>query len=433
MNSTPVRPPKFRSAVLLFLLTTIVSSIVTTTHAQIGIPTFGNSKPRTTPVGLPQDAGPHDADATIEWWYYNAFFKTESGKEYAVVCSFFRTGLPGGKKGHYLIYSLADLAAKTKKAYSVLDSTNIALLQSFLPLAASQRPNDPQPMQLLALLQQNKLPAPHLNLNAPATVAAKPLFSIGFGKDNIFEQATPNARSWRGALKGDGWNLNLSLSQKESTPPMLVGGEGKTGLARPDDMFYISLTRMDASGDLTMNGKTERVTGIGWVDRQWGTSWVVQNNGWDWFGLHLDDGSDLIVYRVVDNDTKKILRAEATLLRPDGTQIVDKIVTITPQSGATYVDKRSGIAYPSRFDIRIKTLGIAITVTPEFPDQTIPVLGIGDAIWEGVVRVNGTNAGGTTISGRGYMELVGYTKPVAVKKRVAATANPKKRVPPRGK
>ncbi len=36
--------------------------------------------------------------STIEWWYFNSFLTTEGGKRYAVVASFFRTGL-GAQKG----------------------------------------------------------------------------------------------------------------------------------------------------------------------------------------------------------------------------------------------------------------------------------------------------------------------------------------------
>lgn len=356
---------------------------------------------RTTPVGLPQDAGPHD-ESTIEWWYFNAFLTAGSGKRYAVVGSFFRTGI-GGKKGHYLIYALADLDKKTKTAYSVLDDANRTLLQAFLPLASLQRPDDPRPMQLLALLQKRRLPAPHRLLPGNASLAREP-FRIAFGP-NALAQVTDDARTWKANLRGADFRLSLTLTQP-SRPAMLVGGEGRTGLVRPDDMYYLSLTRMQASGTLTRGGKTETVSGDGWLDRQWGSSWVVQDNGWDWFGLQLSDGSDLIVYRIRDNQTGKILRAEATLLDKDGRQVVDTAPVFAASNHWT--DPATKIRYPQAWTIRLPKTGHVLRVAPMFAAQTIPILGIGDAIWEGVVNVAGRSGNGRTVGGRGYMELVGY-------------------------
>ena len=363
--------------------------------------------PRTTPVGFPQDVGPHDSEAVIEWWYFNAFLTgSKSGRKYAVVGSFFRTGI-GARKGHYLLYALADLNAKKKTTYSVVDQANVELLRAYLPLAALQRPGDPEIKKLVALLQQKKLPAPHRALSTTATITTKPdePFAITMGK-NALRCTSADGRTWQAKLVGDDFNLDLTLRQPPERPAMRVGGEGKTGLNRPDDMFYVSLTRMQAEGELTRGGMKETVAGDGWLDRQWGTSWVVQDTGWDWFGLQLSDGSDLIVYRVRDNASGKIRRAEATLLRPDGTQIVDSAPTFTTRGA--YTDPASRITYPQTFLLTLPSTGHTLTITPAFPDQTIPVLGIGTAIWEGAVMGRGTTRDGADLTGRGYMELVGY-------------------------
>lgn len=362
---------------------------------------------RTTPVGFPQDVGPHDSSAVIEWWYYNAFLTSRAtGKKYAVVASFFRTG-PGTQKGHYLIYALADLDKKTKATGSILDKTNRDLLRAYLPLAAQLRPGDARLERLVAALQKGELPVPHRALATSAALSSSPAepFAIALGANRL-RCVGADGRTWKATLNGDDFSLDLTLRQP-ARPPMLVGGAGKTGLARPDDMFYVSLTRMAAEGTLRRKGgKPEAVVGSGWLDRQWGTSWIVQNTGWDWFGLQLSDGSDLIVYRVRDNATGAIRRAEATLLRPDGTQIVEA-APVFAASGA-WKDSQSGIVYPAAFRLTLPALGLTLTTTPAFPDQTIPVVGIGDAIWEGVVNVTGQTRAGAAVTGRGYSELVGY-------------------------
>ncbi len=361
-------------------------------------------------IGFPQDAGAHDANAVIEWWYFNAFLKTESGKSYAVVGSFFRLGLQPTKKGHYLIYSLTDLDEKRVVADgSVLDKANAALLQSYLPLVAMSRPDDPSILPLLAALQKNELPAPHRVTAGETQIRiGAPRFGI-FMDDRkyLFAQQSDDARKWKAELTDPAFSASLTFDQPKAVrPPMRVGGEGKTGLGSPDDMFYVSLTRPAVRGTLTVGSKTEIVTGNGWIDRQWGRSWAVGDNGWDWFGVQLDNGEDLIVYRVKDNSTGKVLRAEATLLRPDGTQTVDKSVTFTPSGG--WLDPKSGITFPQVFAVTMENIGYALTFTPTFDAQAIPTLGIGTAFWEGVVDVTGTAKDGSAITGRGYRELVGY-------------------------
>ena len=376
------------------------------------------------PVELPRDAGTHDKNAAIEWWYFNAFLTGESRHKWAVIGSFFQTGLPGPQKGHYLIYSLLDLETGEKQAHSILDPKNAALLKSLTAFQAAQNPGDPRPLTLLGQLNTNKLPPPHRVAGANAVLQNAP-FSIAL-EDNSFTQAAPDARTWQATLGGDEWSLDLNLAQTDGLPPMRVGGIGRTGLKRPDDMAYLSLTHMNASGTLTQNGVVDTVKGIGWVDRQWGTSWVPQagGTGWDWWGVHLSDDSDLIMYRVRNTATGKVLRAEATLLKKDGTQIVDKTPTFSVVKGsdAYWTDKETGITFPMHWKINLPKLGLTLQSTPAFNNQTIPVIGIGDAIWEGVVNVSGTSKETADLTGQGYMELVGYKS--AAQTKAAKTGKP---------
>ncbi|MBC8104077.1 MAG: hypothetical protein H7Z41_16005 [Cytophagales bacterium] len=391
--------------------------------AQPPIPPQRTPIVRTTPIGFPQDAGPHDA-SVIEWWYFNSFFTTESGKRYSVVGSFFRSGLTPTRKGHYLIYSLTDLESKTHQAYSVMDKGSITLLKAYTSLAALQNPNDTKAMAFLAQLQKNELPKPHRVLPVAAVMTAKPLFSLAMGENRV-AQVTPDGRTWKATLKGDDFTINLTLAQP-TRPAMLVGGKGKTGITKPDDMYYLTLSRMETTGTLARGGGApEKITGTGWLDRQWGQSWGVNPNvGWDWFGLRLDDGSEVIAYRLRDTKTGVSLRETATLLASDGTQSVGE-ATIHSY-GDTFTDPVSNIAYPSVFTIHLgQPHHLILNVLPVFPNQTIPTLAGGSsAIWEGVVKIVGTRRTGPDtrlyINGEGYMELVGY-KPAVPAPKAAAT------------
>ena len=366
-------------------------------------------------MGFPQDAGPHDA-SVIEWWYFNSFFTTASGRHFSVVGSFFRTGLTPTKKGHYLIYSLTDLDAKTRTAYSVLDKGTITLLKAYTSLAAMQNPDDKKAMAFLAQLQRNELPAPHRVLPVSAVVKTKPRFVLAMGENRITE-ATADGRTWNAKLKGDDFTLDLTLAQP-TRPAMLVGGQGKTGVTNPDDMYYLTLSHMDATGTLTRRGAaSEKFTGTGWLDRQWGQSWGVNPNvGWDWFGLRLDNGSEVLVYRLRNTRSGKTIQAQATILDKNGKQTVDTAVTVTPTTDISRMvtDPLSGVVYPTVFTVAVPSLGKTFSVTGDIADQSIPVLTPGgSSIWEGVVSVRDGAAPGSARIGHGYMELVGY-KPAGV-------------------
>jgi predicted secreted hydrolase len=361
---------------------------------------------RTLPVGMPQDAGPHDSVSTIEWWYVNAYLTTESGHRYAVVGAFFRAGLSAQRKGHYLIYAIADLDSGTSTAYSLVDHATVKLLEGYLIMAATAHPDDPAPMKMLQMLQKGDLPAPHRALATAAAVVVRPQFSLTMGENRIAE-ASPDGRTWKVTLAGGDNRIVLTLSQPVR-PPMSVGGSGLVGVDHPEDMYYLALTHMDAAGTITRAGKTEAVHGRGWLDRQWGRTWGIRRDiGWDWFGLHLTDDSDVIIYRLRNTATGATVQSLATREAPDGSQSTET-PNVVPDS-ATYTDPATHIAFPSGFVVTLPAEGLTLHVTPRFAAQVLPVLTGGDAIWEGAVDIERQPAGGVPGAyGNGYMELVGY-------------------------
>jgi predicted secreted hydrolase len=195
---------------------------------------------------------------------------------------------------------------------------------------------------------------------------------------------------------------------------MLPGSRDRSGAQPANEMYYVALTRMDVAGTLTRGGVVEKVTGSGWLDRQWGSPSYVANHGWDWFGLQLDNGDDLILNRMRDLNTGKVVKVEATVLTKDRVQTVETPTVYRPTG--TWTDPATHITFPAGFTVTLPRSGYTLQMSPAFADQTIPVIGIGDAIWEGVVNVTGTGADGTRASGHGYMELVGYRTPPKIAK-----------------
>jgi predicted secreted hydrolase len=125
----------------------------------------------------------------------------------------------------------------------------------------------------------------------------------------------------------------------------------------------------------------------------------ANQTGWDWFSLQLDDGSELMLFR---------------LRRADG--------AVDPYSAGTYVDKqgrarhltasefvvqpgRMWHKYPVEWKINVPSLHLDVAVTTPLDDQEMTPSQAG-AYWEGAITVSGSHRG------VGYLEMTGYASPL---------------------
>ncbi len=108
------------------------------------------------------------------------------------------------------------------------------------------------------------------------------------------------------------WPLRLEAAATRFAIDLVLRGgkpivrQGESGLSRegPNNAsYYYSIPRIDAQGRLRVDGETHHVAGGAWLDREWSTSALVpEYAGWDWFALRLDDGRDLMLYRMRRED-----------------------------------------------------------------------------------------------------------------------------------
>ena len=392
-------------------------------------------------------------DVNIEWWYINAHVTTDKGRHLALIGSFFRFGsgvnpLDGSPipRAHYLIYAVTDLDKKTQRPYSLADAGMISLLKQFGPLLAAQNPRDKGVRAFLAGLGQGKLPPPHQKIAGEASVVSAP-FHLAYGKENTLA-ATNTANTAFDLNLDAGGPDKIHLTLTSQKPAMAVGGKGETGLKRANDMYYFSLTRCAVGGTVDTGAGPETITGgQGWFDHQWGNSWVASNNGWDWWGVQLDDGTDILFFRQRDLKTGRIFFPLATFMDKKGHQSVTKNIVFTPDKAMLWKSPKSGVTYPLGWNVDFPDKNMHLYITAAVQDQEMPILGPGAGIWEGmchvasrkdmVVTVDVVSTGekpapaddGRGPSGVAYMELVGYSSP-AVKKQVVTSPRRERRPSP---
>ena len=188
--------------------------------------------------------------------------------------------------------------------------------------------------------------------------------------------------------------------------------------------YYYSHPRLEVKGSLGLGETSVDIAGSGWMDREFGSSWLAAGQtGWDWFGLNLDDGRDVMLYLLRRRDGS-LSYADGTVRGPDSgaTRRVSEVdVEVLDTWMPTDLEPDPGDArpYPAGWRLGIPGETLELTVRPLLADQENlrPPGRSGPDIpyWEGAVEVGAAAPGGRDLPfGRGFVELTGYRSEVAV-------------------
>jgi predicted secreted hydrolase len=316
-----------------------------------------------------------------EWWYFTGHLQAENGRRFGYQFTFFRIGvLPAAPAlnsdwrannaimGHAAV---SDLSAREHR-FSEVFYRAVPLLGGF-----GSYPD--------AVLAWSRGPA--------GTDADWRLLWNGEAFD--FEMQDAEAR------------FGFSLSTRPAKPLIFQGPNGwsRKGEGASAASQYYSFTRLATTGQVTVDGKTYRVTGQSWMDKEFGSNQLGKLQvGWDWFSLQLDDQREIMLYLLRDQKGN-IDFAGGTVVQPDSqVQFLSQdAFTITVQE--RWKSANTSGVYPSRWVIAIPGENVEVEVMPEMADQEnrsrlLPKL----YYWEGavIIRQDGKSIG------KGYVELTGY-------------------------
>ncbi|MGW3449628.1 lipocalin family protein [Streptomyces sp. NPDC001076] len=165
--------------------------------------------------------------------------------------------------------------------------------------------------------------------------------------------------------------------------------------------YEYALPTMDTSGTLTLNGRSEKVRGQSWLDRQWGPlpDLASGNASWSWMNLSLSNGDQISVWNQKYGDKKNDF---ATVLKPDGTQTVAE-ATLKPDDSTRWTSPTTGKSYPTRWKVTIPGEHAKLNVTVYAKDQELVTTG---PRYEGSAAVTGTY-GHRRVTGTTYIEVTG--------------------------
>jgi len=219
-------------------------------------------------------------------------------------------------------------------------------------------------------------------------------------------------RDWTVARTEEGWRLRarldaaaLDLDLVVRKPVVLQGDSGysQKGPAPGNASRYYSMTRIAADGRLVLDGNAAEVTGSAWLDREWGSSQLGEGiAGWDWFALQLDDGRDLMLYRLRTEAGEASRFSAGVVVGADGAYRVLERGDFEFEEIRRWRD-RLGVDWPVAWRVRVPAEGMEFEVRPAFDAQRwYATVGY----WEGAVDV--IDPVERRALGRGYLELSGY-------------------------
>ena len=339
------------------------------------------------PVELPRDDGPHAR--LTEWWYYTGHLENEIGRRFgfeAVVFRAERGSVPPSWAAHLA------LTDEGGRQFTYAQRSEIGLQVDHSPRDSAGIPTG---FDLhVSGLSPELIAGGAANFGAPWRLA-------GSGGADVIQAVLTDEEA---AAADRSFGLDLALTSTK--PAALHGGIGFVDFGPAGSSYYYSRTRLDASGELTLDGETYAVTGIAWFDHQWG-DFISVGGGWDWFAINLEDGTDLTLSVVHDASGEPVL-GYGTLVDADGTARHLGADAFDVRSLGSWTSPVSGHTYPVHWNILIPDEALVIELRPTITDQELDTRATtGVAYWEGsqIVRASRLDQ---PLGGEAYVEVTRY-------------------------
>ncbi len=325
---------------------------------------------------FPKDHAAHEEYRT-EWWYYTGHLQSADGHTYGYQLTFFRSGMdhpslaanPSRWVIQHLYLAHFAVTDENEKRFFYTDKVNRAGIG-----------------------------------NAGAATAPYHIWNGSWMVETV--------QSMHHLVASENeWAIDLMLTPRK--PPVTHGQNGisKKGEGPTQFSHYYSLTDMETRGTIKVNGRPLMVRGTSWMDHEFGSNQLSEDQmGWDWFGLQLDGGIELMLYQIRRKDGSLDPFSSGTIVLESGSSKHLALSDFQIKAKGLWKSTQSGGNYPSHWEISIPNQAITLTLTPTVPDQElITTRSTGVTYWEGSVIIQGTYKE-RPIMGKGYVELTGYAQ-----------------------
>ncbi len=318
---------------------------------------------------FPRDHGSHPG-FKIEWWYLTGHLAEEgaNGERFGFQATFFRQASPDGNTDLFL---------------SHMAVVNVSTGE---------------------FLHQERLNRP--GWDAGATVGRLDLHN------GPWSLRMPKADAEEMRLQGGVRAEAMFDLQLEPVKPLVIFGEdgvSRKGAAPTAASYYLTYSRLAATGTLNWQGKTRAVTGLAWMDHEISSSQLDENQvGWDWISMQLNDGREIMVYRLRLRDGSSDPASTLTWVDANAQPMPQPFEW---QVVSTWTSETTGGTYPAK--VRVRTIdpasgqSVSLLIEPMVAAQELSGDLGGIPYWEGACRVRDETE---QVLGQAYMELTGYAK-----------------------
>lgn len=322
---------------------------------------------------FPRDHYAHP-EFRLEWWYYTGNLVAEGGKSFGYELTFFRFALTKDNSRRESRWAVRDLyfshLALTDKKGSIFN-------------------------------YREKISRGSLNQAGAATDHYHVWIDDWEVKGDVSKHH----------LKAGNMTLGLELQLSPLKPAAVHGENGVSRKSEGEGLFshYYSLTRMQTAGVVFYNGIRYAVKGSSWMDHEFGSSRLAENQaGWDWFGIQLDNHTELMLYIMRHKDGSRDTASSGSLVSRDGRVRHLKERDFKVRALDHWKSPHSGAVYPSGWILEIPSEALKLEVLPAIKDQELITReSTRVTYWEGSVSVKGDTVDGP-VTGKGYVELTGY-------------------------
>lgn len=377
-----------------FICGCVLAQLLSPLHAGSGPDAGSNGFAHPTPgrvFSFPRDHGSHPEFA-LEWWYLTGHLWETNGARYGFQATFFRRAAP----------RTSTPESPTSDAFGdqQLYLAHMALLE-----ASTGR-----------FLHQERL-------NREGWDAGSSTNALDVRNGNWWLRPLPDPPDspahplnleLNGGIRAEA-SFRLTLTPRK--PLVIFGTNGVSRKAAEPSAasHYLTFTRLAATGRLTLEGRERPVQGEVWMDHEISSSQLGSGQvGWDWAGIQLTDGREIMAYRMRRSDGSTDPFSTLTWVDRQGGGRAVGATAFEWKPEGEWKSPVSGAVYPAR--VRLTTrdpesgVDAVLVLEPIHPAQELNGALGGIAYWEGACRVR--DARGREI-GSAFLEMTGYAASMA--------------------
>ncbi len=336
---------------------------------------------------FPRDHGSHP-NFKIEWWYVTGHLFGESDRRFGFQATFFRRAGPALTNGSPLT------AGSELFGNGELHLAHMALLD-----VSGER-----------FIYEERL-------NRVGWDAGSSTNTLAVHNGNWFLRLGTNASaslSLQGSIRGE---AAFSLELTPTKPLVIFGEKGvsRKGASPTASSHYLTFSRLAVAGEVTLAGRKQSVRGQAWMDHEISSSQLDDDQaGWDWASLQLNDGREIMAYRLRKKDGRTDPFSQLAWVDAQSRVTNRNSTQFTWSTVRTWKSPATAGVYPVH--VKLTTTdpsnGQSVSFTLEpiiLPQELNGGLG-GIPYWEGACHVLNEKAERV---GSAYLELTGYVGSLA--------------------